>query len=198
MDINTSTLLTLFRLISSPLVLPFLIVYTTPLQNFYIDSFVAAIFLLLSFTDFLDGYLARKYKEVTAIGAMLDPIADKFLSYVAFISLVAAGKLYFYWAIILIGREFFIMSLRMAALQHNFSIPVMFLGKIKTLLQTLYIAILIMQPYHLIRNKYLWDVGVHGMLCVVIAISLGSAYIYTRNFMAVYSAMLNKDEKVSL
>ena len=198
MDINTSTLLTLFRLISSPLVLPFLIVYTAPLQNFYIDCFVAGVFLCLSFTDFLDGYVARKYKQVTVIGAMLDPIADKFLSYVAFISLVAAGKLYFYWAIILIGREFFIMSLRMAALQHTFSIPVMFLGKVKTFVQTLFIAMLIMQPYHLIGSTYVWDISIHGMLCIVLFISLGSAYIYTRNFITLYSALHEKSQKVSL
>lgn len=188
MNINFSTFLTLFRLIFSPLALPFLIVWAGLLQSFYINTAVAVIFLLLSFTDFLDGFLARRYEQVTQLGAMLDPIADKFLSYAALVALVAAHKLFFYWAILLIGREFFIMSLRMSALQHGFSIAVGLIGKLKTVAITFFIAWVILNPHQDIYfSRFVWDLIEYLLLAVSMFLSIGSAFEYTKEFISHYS-----------
>src|SRR5690242_4970052 len=113
--------LTLIRLIGSPLVLPFFLVYLLPYNNVWLNGFVTLFFLLFGLTDFFDGYFARKNDQITTLGGMLDHVADKFLLYSTLVSLVAVGKLYFFWAIVWIGREFFIMALRQIALENSFS-----------------------------------------------------------------------------
>src|SRR6266404_4937914 len=108
--ISFPMLLTYIRLIGSPIILPFFLVYLLPLNIFWINCSLAVLFFLFGLTDFFDGYFARKYQQVTTTGAMLDHIADKFLVYSTLIALIAAQKLYFFWAIIWIGREFFILT----------------------------------------------------------------------------------------
>ena len=127
-DINLPTILTLIRLILSPLVLPVILVYLLPLNIFWVNGVLAVIFMLLSITDFFDGYLARKYNQETVLGKVLDPLADKFLTYSALIGLLAAHKIYFYWVVILIGRELFILGLRHVALEHRLEVSVSILG----------------------------------------------------------------------
>src|SRR5690606_3086491 len=127
--------LTLIRLILSPIILPFLFVYLLPLNYVLINIFLAIVFILFSLTDFFDGYIARKYHQESSLGRLLDPIADKFLIFSVLISLLAAGKIFFYWVIILIGREIFIMGLRQLALEYAITIPVSWAGKVKTAIQ---------------------------------------------------------------
>ena len=147
MRINFPTFLTLFRLIFSPLVLPFLLIYLLPLNIPTITISLGIIVILFALTDFFDGYFARRYGQVTSLGKILDPIADKFLIYSTLIALVALHRIYFLWAIIIIGREFFVMGLREVALAHGFSVPVTWMGKLKTVLQLVMITIIIMNPY---------------------------------------------------
>lgn len=141
-------ILTLVRLVLSPLALPVLLVYLLPYNIPWINACLAALFVLFGITDYLDGYFARRYKSESVIGGLLDPIADKFLLYSTLIGLLAAGKIYFYWVVLLIGREFFIMGLRIVSLEHRFSIPVSFLAKIKTAVTMLCLTYIIYNPYH--------------------------------------------------
>lgn len=141
-------LLTLIRLIVSPLVLPILIVYLLPYDHWFINTTITFFFIALSATDFFDGYLARKYHMTSKIGSSLDHIADKFLTYSSFIALVAIGKIYFFWVIIFIGRDFFVMGLRQIALENNFTLPVDYIGKVKTTTQLLLLTWLIARPMH--------------------------------------------------
>lgn len=184
---SISLFLTLFRLIFSPLVLPFCIVYLGAYNNVFINYGLSLAFLLLSFTDFLDGYFARKRRSVTTLGALLDPIADKFLAYSTLISLVAADKLYFYWAIILIGREFFITALRMVALEYGYKISVSIFGKLKTAVQTAFIAVVLAHPG---RDYFVtalnWDYLQFILLLMTFCFSLGSAVLYTVDFYQLY------------
>ena len=81
-----------------------------------------AVFLVAAFTDFLDGYLARKRGEVTNLGKLLDPIADKLLVSAAFISLVEEGLAPAWMVVIIIGREFAVMGLRSVAANQRITI----------------------------------------------------------------------------
>src|ERR1700750_3463607 len=115
-------ILTYSRLIAAPLSLPFLFVYLLPMNIFWLNCILGLLFFLFGLTDFFDGYLARKLGQVSQYGALLDHVADKFLLYSTLVALVAAYKLYFFWAIIWIGREFFVMTMRQVALENNFSL----------------------------------------------------------------------------
>lgn len=137
---------------------------------------LAVVFLAFSFTDFLDGYLARKYHLTTKLGGALDHIADKFLTYSAFIALLTVGKIYFFWVIIFIGRDFFVMGLRQIALENNFNLPVDYLGKIKTALQMLLITLLIIRPTYM-HNITMQLIEKSMIFCAII-ITMASCYHY--------------------
>jgi CDP-diacylglycerol--glycerol-3-phosphate 3-phosphatidyltransferase len=195
--INFPTLLTLIRLIISPLVLPILFVYFLPLNILLINCILAAVFVLMSLTDFFDGYLARKYDQVTAIGKLLDPIADKFFIFSSLVALLTINKIFFFWVIILIGREFFVMGLRLIALEHQLSVPVSALGKLKTVLQVAYLTFVIINPYqHLgFAKAATWN-AVEGLLLgVTLIASLWSAYLYFKRFMTAFRKVGNGNAK---
>lgn len=196
--ITFSTILTLVRLIFSPLLLPVLIVYFLPLTIFWINGVLAILFLLFSLTDFFDGYLARRYAQVTSLGRILDPIADKFLTVSVIIALLAIGKMFFIWAFILIGREIFVLSLRQLALEYQFSIPVSLLGKTKTVFQIAYLFLLIGNPYHSLvqgnlaawiqdlSNAPLWNLTELIFAILAIGLSVVSALNYYHSFVLQY------------
>lgn len=173
---------TLVRLIISPLLMPMLLVYLLPYDHMIINIVLAVIFLGFSFTDFLDGYFARKYQMTTKLGSALDHIADKFLTYSTFIGLLTVGKIYFFWVIVFIGRDFFVMGLRQIALENNFNIKVDYLGKIKTALQMILITWLIARPINyagVYANKLYC--GEMVLLMTTITITLLSCYNYYLN-----------------
>jgi CDP-diacylglycerol--glycerol-3-phosphate 3-phosphatidyltransferase len=95
------------------------------------------ILLLAAATDVMDGYIARKRREVTTLGILLDPIADKLLISAAFISLVSMGLMPAWMAVVIIGREFVVVGLREIASVEGLVIPATALGKTKMILQVL-------------------------------------------------------------
>ncbi len=103
----------------------------------------ALIFGLASLTDWLDGYLARRRRQVTWLGQVLDPIADKLLTSAAFISLVQLGLAPAWMVALIIGREFAITALRSLAYTKGITIPASPLGKIKMVSQVTAILLLI-------------------------------------------------------
>ncbi len=178
-QLNFPLFLTLLRLIVSPLVLPILFVYLLPFNLLWLNGILALLFGLLSMTDFFDGYLARKYNQETMLGRVLDPLADKFLTYSVLVALLAAGRIYFYWVVILIGRELFVIGLRYAALEFNISLHVSMLGKIKTVLQMMCITVIIFNPYQQLgMYAARWNVIEVGLLFVTIVFSVVSAQLY--------------------
>ena len=104
----------------------------------------AAIFILASMTDWLDGYLARKNNLVTDFGKFMDPIADKLLVCSAMICLVEKGVLPAWIVIIIIGREFIISGFRLVASDKGVVIAASYWGKFKTVSQMALIIVLIM------------------------------------------------------
>ena len=95
------------------------------------------ILLMAAMTDMMDGYIARKRREITTLGILLDPIADKLLISAAFISLVQMGLMRAWMAVIIIGREFVVVGLRDIASSEGLIIPASALGKTKMILQVL-------------------------------------------------------------
>jgi CDP-diacylglycerol--glycerol-3-phosphate 3-phosphatidyltransferase len=138
----------------------------------------AAIFGLASLTDWLDGYLARRRKEVTALGQVIDPLADKLLTCAAFISLVQMEIAPAWMVVIIISREFAVTGLRSLAYARGVAMAASRLGKIKMVAQVVAILALILshdgrQPLHIIGQTALW---------VVVAAALISAADYFRRF----------------
>jgi CDP-diacylglycerol---glycerol-3-phosphate 3-phosphatidyltransferase len=144
----------------------------------------AAIFAIASITDWLDGYLARRRRQVTWLGQMLDPIADKLLTSAAFISLVQLGLASAWMVALIIGREFAITALRSLAYTRGITIPASPLGKIKMVSQVTAILLLIVGggPVPLLAS-----VG-QAALWVVMLTAVVSAVDYYRRFQRLLNA----------
>jgi CDP-diacylglycerol--glycerol-3-phosphate 3-phosphatidyltransferase len=139
----------------------------------------AAIFALASITDWLDGYLARRRKQVTALGQMIDPIADKLLTSAAFISLIQMGLVPAWMVAVIIGREFAVTALRSIAYARGMVIPASPLGKVKMVAQVVAILALILGEEELLR-PLAW-LG-YAALWVVLVTAIVSAVDYYRRF----------------
>lgn len=142
---NFPTLLTLLRILVIPLLV---VVYYLPLQSKYLIC--ALLFGAAALTDWLDGYLARRWNQMTPFGAFLDPVADKLMVAVALGVLIEA---YASWlmtlpALVIIGREIVISALRewMAEIGARASVAVSWIGKVKTTFQMLAIFLLLLTP----------------------------------------------------
>jgi CDP-diacylglycerol--glycerol-3-phosphate 3-phosphatidyltransferase len=138
--LNVPNLLTICRILLVP---PLVVVLLTKFPG---KEFVGlGLFLLAALMDFLDGFLARRRNQVTRLGTLLDPAADKILLSAAFISLVELDpKLVPAWiVVVIIAREFAVSSLRSFAAAESLIIPAGMSGKVKTFLQIISVALLI-------------------------------------------------------
>ncbi len=135
---NLPNLLSVIRILLVPLLVVVL------LTKFDGKEFVGlAVFLLASLTDFLDGFIARRRQQITKLGKLLDPAADKLLTSAAFISLVELGLAPAWMVVVIIAREFAVSSLRSLAASENVVLGAMASGKIKTVSQIVAISLLI-------------------------------------------------------
>ena len=136
---NLPNSLTLFRIF----LVPFLVVVL--LTKFSGSEYAGlAIFLVASITDFFDGFIARRRNQLTRLGALLDPIADKLLMSAAFISLVELQYAKAWMVVIIIGREFAISGLRAIAAQQGVTIAASPLGKSKMVAEVIAVSLLIL------------------------------------------------------
>ncbi len=120
------------------------------------EILASALFVLASITDGLDGYLARKRGQITTMGMLLDPLADKIMVTAALVALVAYNPVVVkVWiAVVIIGREFLISGLRSIASSEGFTIQASDLGKLKTVLQIVTVVSAI-----LAHQWYQWQIG---------------------------------------
>ena len=139
----------------------------------------AAIFGIASFTDWLDGYLARRRKEITAFGQVIDPLADKLLTSAAFISLVQMDMAPAWMVAVIIGREFAVTALRSLAYARGIAIPASRLGKTKMVAQVVAILALILAHGAVAPARELLLIG-QTALWVVVVSALVSAADYFR------------------
>lgn len=131
--------LTLGRIFLVP---PLMVVLLTRVQNF--EFWGVLILLGAAATDWLDGYLARKREQITTLGVLLDPIADKLLISAAFIALVELGLAPAWMVVIIVGRELAVQGLRTIATAEGFTVAVSDLGKAKMVLQVCAASLLIL------------------------------------------------------
>ena len=119
--------------------------------NYY---FASLLFVLASVTDFFDGYIARQWNQMTLLGAIIDPLADKMLTLAAFLGLMVMGDAS-PWAIyIIIVRELFITGIRTVAVGEGVNVKASWAGKVKTVAQMIAIGFLLMHwPF---GNALLW------------------------------------------
>ena len=140
----------------------------------------AAIFAIASLTDWADGYLARRRKQITPLGQMIDPLADKLLTLAAFISLVQLDLAPAWMVAVILGREFAITALRSLAYSRGIAVPASPLGKVKMVAQVIAILALIL-AHGQMRQFYLDRIG-QAALWVVVVTALVSAADYFRRF----------------
>jgi CDP-diacylglycerol---glycerol-3-phosphate 3-phosphatidyltransferase len=169
---NLPNSLTLFRIF----LVPFLVVVL--LTKFSGREYAGlAIFLLAAITDFFDGWVARRYNQMTRLGALLDPIADKLLVSAAFISLVELQLVRAWMIVIIIGREFAVSGLRSIAAQQGVTIAASPLGKGKMVSQIVAISLLIL-GYELGEFRFVGELA----LWVVVLFAIASAVDYFAKF----------------
>lgn len=137
--VNLPNTLSLFRIFLVPLVVVVLLI-KYPMTGL-------AIFWIAAITDFLDGYLARKRKQVTTLGQLLDPLADKLLISSAFICLVQLQLATAWMVVIIIGREFAVTSLRSIAASKGLTMASSDLAKLKLNAQVVAISLLIITDW---------------------------------------------------
>jgi CDP-diacylglycerol--glycerol-3-phosphate 3-phosphatidyltransferase len=179
---NLPNLLTLVRIFLVPLLVAALVQHnlrvhwgqTTIVAN---DFFALAVFLAAAATDLLDGYLARRWKQVTTVGTLLDPIADKLLVSAALISLVETRLLPGWLVVLIISREFAVSGLRSIAAAEGYTIKAGELGKTKMASQVVGIALIMLST----RWAALQPFAMFAMW-IVVAFGLASAVGYFRQF----------------
>lgn len=165
---NLSISLTLLRIFFIPLVVVLLL---SKGEN--MDLWAVGVFLLAATTDLLDGYLARRRSEITTLGILLDPIADKLLTSAAFICLVELHLIPAWMVVIIVGREFAVSGLRAIASAQGWVLQASELGKTKMVFQVAAITVIVLERrYPVVRplgNVLLW---------MVVAFALASAVQY--------------------
>jgi CDP-diacylglycerol--glycerol-3-phosphate 3-phosphatidyltransferase len=114
------------------------------LQGEYARTLAALVFLVASMTDFIDGWIARKYNLVTNFGKLIDPIADKLLTFAAFIMLLYIGCISPIVAIVVMARELLISGIRMVAVENGTVIAASVWGKLKTISQCVSIILILL------------------------------------------------------
>jgi len=172
---NLPNLLTILRIFFVPLLVAALMqdnLHLTILDFTLTNEFVAlGIFLAAAATDLLDGYLARRWKQVTTVGTLLDPIADKMLVSAAMISLVQVRMLPGWMAVLIIGREFAVSGLRSIAAAEGYTIKASDLGKTKMVTQVIAISLMLLSMHYKqlyeISMWWMWGVAFFGVASAI-------------------------------
>ncbi len=167
---NLPNAITIFRII---LVIPMMILVF--IDNLPAQIATIVIFVIASLTDDLDGYLARKNKQITDLGIFLDPLADKMLVSLTFLALVSLGVVPLWMFAVIIVRDLAVDGMRMMSAKKGIVVPASIFGKMKTATQMITISsilvnrILELEPLTIINNILLY---------IVVALTILSGLIY--------------------
>lgn len=173
--LNLPNSLALLRIALAPLMLWFLIdrdsVLFASWHPSWLDYFAGLVFVIASITDFFDGFIARKWDQMTKLGAILDPLADKMLMLAGFLGLMVIDRASAWAVFLILSREFFITGLRVMAIGEGKDVASTMAGKVKTVVQMIAIGFLIMN----------WPLAT-TLLWIAVALTLYSGYEYTRDY----------------
>lgn len=172
---NLPNSLTLLRIFFVPLLVAALVqedlFSRIGIRNINNEFIGLTIFLIAAVTDLLDGYLARRLGQVTTVGTLLDPIADKLLISAALISLVQIHRVPAWMVILIIGREFAVTGLRSIAAAEGYTIKASEIGKSKMVTQVIAISLTLLSIHWsnlaTIANITMWAVVVFGLASAV-------------------------------
>ncbi|AXK48958.1 CDP-diacylglycerol--glycerol-3-phosphate 3-phosphatidyltransferase [Aliarcobacter trophiarum LMG 25534] len=173
--LNLPNILALFRIALAPLMLWFFVdrdntIFSSWHPSWF-DYFAGLIFIIASVTDFFDGFIARAWNQITKLGGILDPLADKMLVLAAFLGLMVIDRASAWAVFLILSREFFITTLRVVAVAEGKDVASTMAGKVKTVAQMFAIGFLIMNwPY---ATTLLW---------FAVILTLYSGYEYTRDY----------------
>ena len=183
---NLPNAITVGRIFLVPLLVVVLLTNPKDLQVGGVSKEIlgALIFAIASLTDWLDGYLARRRKQITGLGQFMDPLADKLLVTAAFVSLVYLGLAPAWMVTVILGREFFVTVLRSIAHAKGQALPASPLGKVKLVAQVAAILILILGQGHLQGFFVLGQVA----LWIATVAALVSAVQYARRMNIILAA----------
>ena len=174
--LNLPNVLTMARIAAIPLLVA-LLMSPSKTAGFW----AAAVFAVASFTDWLDGYLARRMEIVTVFGKFLDPIADKLIVMTALIMILPYGRIPAWMVLVTLGREIVITGLRSIASNEGIVIQASELGKFKTIFQI--VAILGL----LLHYDYFWFFGIENPLFLVNMHNVGMFFLWIAMILAVWS-----------
>ncbi|HQV73194.1 MAG: CDP-diacylglycerol--glycerol-3-phosphate 3-phosphatidyltransferase [Xanthomonadales bacterium] len=182
MRLTLPTLLTLFRIALLPvIVVVFYLPEYFPKTRSWSNLAAAGIFILAGITDWLDGWIARRYNLSSAFGAFLDPVADKLMVAVALFLIVQQNPtaLMAVSSAVIVGREISISALRewMAELGQRAAVSVAWIGKFKTMMQI--VAIVVCLHQRDLPELRLYRIG-EGLLVLAAVLTIWSAFIYVR------------------
>ena len=152
---NVPNRLTILRVAMIPLFVIAMLWQQLP----YSDYIAGGLFIAACITDFFDGYLARKYNQVTTFGKFMDPLADKLLVCSAMICFIELDKLPAWIVIIIIGREFIISGFRLIAAENGIVIAANYWGKFKTVSQMIMIILLLIDlggAFDILEQIFIW------------------------------------------
>jgi CDP-diacylglycerol---glycerol-3-phosphate 3-phosphatidyltransferase len=174
--LNLPNMLTLGRVAAIPIVVV-LLLFDTRTTSFW----AAAVFGVAAMTDWLDGWLARKWQVVTVLGKFLDPLADKLIVMAALIMLIPLGRVPAWAVFLILAREMVVTGLRSIASSEGIVISASDLGKYKTIFQMTAI------PGLLLHYDYYWLFGLRWEIFHVDMHNFGIFYFYVAFFMTMWS-----------
>ena len=171
MPINLPILLTWLRIVLIPLVVGVFFLPDAWLSGAEKNATATVIFVVAALTDWLDGWLARRWKQTSSFGAFLDPVADKLMVTAALMVLLQLSRINALVALVIVGREIAISALRewMAQLGAGKSVAVHWLGKIKTIAQMVAIPMLLYDDWFIFFDSHrlgTWLIWVAALLTV--------------------------------
>lgn len=169
---TTANKITILRV----LLVPFFIYFIYNIDKPYFDIISASLFIIISITDFLDGYIARKYNQITTFGKFMDPLADKILVTSALIMLTQLGKFSGVIAVIIIAREFLVSAIRQLAAADGTVLAAAWSGKVKTTFQMIGIIVIILENY--LNAVYPLPYGtIFSVIMLVLTVYSGGEYL---------------------
>lgn len=174
LELNIANQLTIVRIVAIPLYL--VVLY---FNKEWSNVVATIIFILAGVSDFLDGYIARKYNMITDLGKILDPIADKILVAAALIALIDLDRLYWWIAVIMLARDFTMEALRNLAASKGIIIAAGIWGKLKTTFQMVAIGMISFKNVWLGINWYILG---QILMYIALVLSIYSAYVYFRDY----------------